>query len=152
MPYVLATIETMSLGEAFGISLLGITIGFIVLVSLMFLVYLMRYVIGKVEKPKTETLNSAIEHTSPEIPTQNQNTSKMIPAKGSIGEVNLHTVDDKTAAILMAIVADEIGLPLNELRFTSIREVQPDTPNATFNKDMFEKMFDAAVSKKTDYK
>jgi len=46
----------------------------------------------------------------------------MTPAKGSFGDVKLYDVDEKTAALLIAIVADEIGAPLNELRFISIRE------------------------------
>ena len=41
-----------------------------------------------------------------------------------LGDVDLHTVDDRTAAILMAIVADKMGAPLNELRFISIKEIQ----------------------------
>ena len=45
-------------------------------------------------------------------------------APGSAGELKLHNVEPKTAAMLMAIVADKIGKPLNELRFTSIKEVE----------------------------
>ena len=45
-------------------------------------------------------------------------------APGSAGEIKLHDVPDKTAAMLMAIVADRLGKPLNELRFISIREIQ----------------------------
>ena len=44
-------------------------------------------------------------------------------APGSAGEVKLYSVPDKTAAMLMAIVADELQTPLNELRFLSIREI-----------------------------
>ena len=44
-------------------------------------------------------------------------------APGSAGELKLHNVELKTAAMLMAIVADKMGKPLNELRFTSIKEV-----------------------------
>lgn len=44
-------------------------------------------------------------------------------APGSAGSVKLHNVEPKTAAMLMAIVADKTGKPLNELRFISIREV-----------------------------
>ena len=40
------------------------------------------------------------------------------------GDVTLADVDDRTAAVLMAIVADELRLPLEELRFVSIREVK----------------------------
>ena len=45
-------------------------------------------------------------------------------APGSAGELALHDVEPKTAAMLMAIVADKMGKPLNELRFISIKEVK----------------------------
>ena len=45
-------------------------------------------------------------------------------APGSAGELKLHNVEPKTAAMLMAIVADKMGKPLNELRFISIKEVE----------------------------
>ena len=45
-------------------------------------------------------------------------------APGSAGELKLHNVEPKTAAMLMAIVADKLNRPLNELRFTSIKEVE----------------------------
>ena len=45
-------------------------------------------------------------------------------APGSAGGVKLHNVEPKTAAMLMAIVADKLGKPLNELRFISIKEVE----------------------------
>ena len=50
------------------------------------------------------------------------------PAKAaspdSAGEIKLHDIPDKTAAMLLAIVADKLGKPLNELRFISIREIK----------------------------
>ncbi len=46
------------------------------------------------------------------------------PAPGSAGEVKLYGVPDKEAAMLMAIVADKMGKPVNELRFKSIKEVK----------------------------
>ena len=45
-------------------------------------------------------------------------------APGSAGALKLHDVEPKTAAMLMAIVADKLGKPLNELRFISIKEVK----------------------------
>ena len=45
-------------------------------------------------------------------------------APGSAGQLKLHNVEPKTAAMLMAIVADKLGKPLNELRFISIKEVE----------------------------
>ena len=46
------------------------------------------------------------------------------PAPGSAGKLKLHDVEPKTAAMLMAIVADKMGKPINELRFMSIKEVK----------------------------
>ena len=45
-------------------------------------------------------------------------------APGSAGQIKLHNVEPKVAAMAMAIVADKLGKPLNELRFISIREVE----------------------------
>ena len=45
-------------------------------------------------------------------------------APGSAGKLKLHDVEPKTAAMLMAIVADKMGKPINELRFISIKEVK----------------------------
>lgn len=45
-------------------------------------------------------------------------------APGSAGQLKLHDVEPKTAAMLMAIVAHKTGKPLNELRFLSIKEVK----------------------------
>ena len=45
-------------------------------------------------------------------------------APGTAGQLKLHDVNPKTAAMLMAIVADKMGKPLNELRFISIKEVK----------------------------
>ena len=45
-------------------------------------------------------------------------------APGTAGQLKLHDVEPKTAAMIMAIVADKLGKPLNELRFISIKEVK----------------------------
>ena len=42
----------------------------------------------------------------------------------STGELKLYHVDEKTAAMIMAIVSDESGIPLSELCFKSIRAVE----------------------------
>jgi len=44
-------------------------------------------------------------------------------APGSAGQLKLHNVEPKAAAMIMAIVANKLGKPLNELRFISIKEV-----------------------------
>ena len=46
-------------------------------------------------------------------------------APGSAGDLKLYDTDPRDAAMIMAIVADELQKPLNELRFISIREITP---------------------------
>ena len=45
-------------------------------------------------------------------------------APGSAGKLKLYNVEPKTAAMIMAIVADKLQKPINELRFISIKEVK----------------------------
>ena len=45
-------------------------------------------------------------------------------APGAAGKIKLHNVEPKTAAMVMAIVADKLQKPINELRFVSIKEVE----------------------------
>ena len=45
-------------------------------------------------------------------------------APGSAGKIKLYNVEPKTAAMVMAIVADKLQKPINELRFISIKEVE----------------------------
>ncbi len=79
----------------------------------------MRGIIGQMEaKPVAATAAAPVAAATP-APAVNPN---MVPAKGSLGEIMLHDVDDKTAALIMAIVADKLEAPLNELRFISIKE------------------------------
>ena len=51
----------------------------------------------------------------------------MTPVSGemfSSGALKLKGCDEKTAAMIMAIVADDTGIPLNELVFKSIKLVE----------------------------
>lgn len=60
-----------------------------------------------------EQIVTPIPAAEPEKPT----------APGSAGQIKLHGVEPKVAAMLMAIVANKMGKPLNELCFLSIKEV-----------------------------
>lgn len=112
-----SALKTMGFGESLSLSVVGFLIVFFVLVVLMAVIKILRGVLesmsaGPVEQPVMPAAAA---------PAADPNAGK-VPAKGSLGEVMLHGVDDKTAAMVMAIVADELKAPLNELRFISIRE------------------------------
>ena len=59
-----------------------------------------------------------------EAPVQEIRVAELPKAPGSAGQLKLHNVEPKTAAMLMAVVADKMGKPLNELRFLSVKEVE----------------------------
>ena len=63
------------------------------------------------------------KETAPVQPVQ-ETAAQAPAAPGSAGHVKLHGVEPKTAAMLMAIVADKTKTPLNQLRFISIKEVE----------------------------
>ena len=47
-------------------------------------------------------------------------------AKGSCGDFKMHDVNPRDAAMAMAIVADKMQTPLNQLRFKSIKKVESE--------------------------
>ena len=113
----LMKIPEMTIPQAFGASLLGFAIVFFVLIALMIMIKIMRGVVASLDAGKAAAPAAAAPAATPAPAAAN-----MVPAKGSLGDVKLHDVEDRTAAMLMAIVADELKAPLNELRFISIRE------------------------------
>ena len=113
----------ITLGEAAGISLLGFAIVFSVLVILMCVIFIMSAVFRAVNRKTAQA--PAAPASADSVPAASVPAAS-VPARGSCGEVSLFEVPDKTAAMVMAIVAEELGAPLNELRFISIREVEDD--------------------------
>lgn len=103
--------NALTLGQAGLYALLGYAVVFFGLLLLMTVVVLMgKYFVaaGKKTAAKAEAPAPA---------------SEPVAAPGAAGQLKLHNVDPKTAAMLMAITADKMGKPINELRFLSIREV-----------------------------
>lgn len=117
-------VEPMGIGDAVLLSLVGFAIVFIVLCILMGMITLMTAIANRFEK-KAEFAGapSPVQAVIVREEARAASQSGKIPAPGSVGECMLHTVDDQTAAILMAIVADDLKAPLNELRFISIKQV-----------------------------
>jgi len=90
-----------------------LTIGLVALLVLVVVAIVLRKAFAN-KKAAAETVQEEPEVAPVEQPT----------APGSAGQLKLHNVEPKTAAMLMAIVADKLGKPLNELRFISIKEVE----------------------------
>lgn len=112
----------ISVVESVGVSILGIAIVFLVLVVLMAVIYIMTAVTRRnSQKAQPAAASAAVAAPAP-APAAPAKT-----AKGSCGEVMTFSVPDRTAAMVMAIVASELDAPLNELRFISIKEVEEES-------------------------
>ena len=114
----------ISIGGALIFALIGFAIVFAVLLILNIFIRILSAVVRGIENgtKKTEAAPAApaaapVADSKPAIP------AGMKVADGSLGDVKLYDVDDATAAMIMAIVADQLDAPLNELRFKSIKEV-----------------------------
>ena len=113
----------ISIPTAAGTALLGYLVVFFGLVLLMCVLFIMGAVGAK--KRAREEAAKAIPAPAEDAPMMTlENT--LPKAKGTAGELKLYNTDPKDAAMIMAIVADTLGKPLNELRFISIREVTND--------------------------
>ena len=104
-------------------SVVGLAVVFFALVLLMCMIKIMT-AIGEARQKKAAA--AAMPADLPQQP-EAAPLQKIQPlAPGSAGDVKLYDTDPRTAAMLMAIVADELKAPINELRFLSIREIKED--------------------------
>ena len=104
----------ISVGDAAMTALLGYAVVFIGIIMLMILVMFAGDLMFKSAKRKAAKAPAAAP-AAPAAPAA---------APGTAGELKLYDTDPRDAAMVMAIVADKLGKPLNELRFKSIREVK----------------------------
>ena len=107
----------ISIPNAAMTALLGYLVVFFGLVLLMIVVIIQ----GKIMAPKKTS-----EPAAAPVPVEEADPAKRVGPKavGTAGELKLYDTDPKDAAMIMAIVADSLGKPLNELRFKSIKEVK----------------------------
>ena len=108
----------ISITTAGGYALLGYMVVFFGLVLLMCVIFIMGKIMHK-EKPVAAPAASAPAAAAPAAAAP-----KADPAPGTAGDFKIYNTDPRDAAMVMAIVADSLGKPLNELRFISIREVK----------------------------
>ena len=99
------------------VAVLGYAVVFFGLILLMMVIT----GLGKIFIAKDAKAKAAAAPAAPAAPVAE---APKPTAPGSAGQLKLHDVEPKTAAMIMAIVADKMGKPLNELRFISIKEVK----------------------------
>ncbi len=105
----------LDIGGNFLDAVLGYAVVFIGLTLLMTVIIIVgKFFTAKKAAPAEEAAAPAA--AVPAAPT------KLAP--GSAGDVKLYDTDPRDAAMIMAIVANKLDKPLNELRFRSIKEVK----------------------------
>ena len=117
-----STLDNIGILDAATVALLGYGVVFFGLILLMCVIIIM----GKAfmaKDAKAAAKAAAAKEVLAAVPVAAA-AAESPAAPGTAGQLKLHDVNPKTAAIIMAIVADKMGKPLNELRFISIKEVK----------------------------
>lgn len=113
--------KDISIGDAAITAIFGYVVVFVGLTFLMLLLF----ATGAYFKSKNVKEEAAKKIAEPvKADTADETKSESPLAPGSAGSIKLFDVPDKEAAMIMAIVADKMQKPLNELHFISIKEVK----------------------------
>ena len=117
----------ISVGQAAITVLLGMSVVFLGLILLMWVVQLMSKIMIRHQASEAEKHAAEKRKVEEESAKSTPTDAKTPLAPGTAGELKLYNTNPRDAAMIMAIVADATGKPLNELRFKSIREVKEGT-------------------------
>ncbi len=102
----------MSFLDSLLVDAFGLAIVFAVLIIICFLIKLISIIVGGIQKKSGKSSDEQVSSVSA--------VSEMQPNS----ELELLDVDEKTAALIMAIVSKNTNIPLSKLQFTSIKLVK----------------------------
>ena len=118
-----STLDNIGIMDAAIVAVLGYAVVFFGLILLMGVIIIM----GKAfmaKDAKAAAKAAAVKEILASVPVAAPAAVESPAAPGTAGQLKLHDVEPRTAAMIMAIVADKMGKPLNELHFISIKEVK----------------------------
>ncbi len=107
--------QDISFGQALGIAGTGFLVVLLELAFIAVMVLLLSKAVRFFENRLTKSRPAA------QIPDLQP---AGLPSNMSQGTLMLENVDEPTAAVIMAVVSHQSGIPLNRLEFVSIREVE----------------------------
>lgn len=116
--------DMISIGDALITAFMGYALVFFGMILLILVIVIVNKIIRSVQARNAE--NAAKE----QLAAAEGMAVIPIPAPGSAGEIKLYNVSERDAAMIMAITANKLGKPLNELRFLSIKEIVPEVTEA----------------------
>ncbi len=107
-----------------GDNLLDAVLGYLVVFIGLSLLMTVVIIVGKIMVAKMKKPAAAPAEKAPAAAAEAAPAAPKKLAPGSAGDVKIYDTDPRDAAMIMAIVANKLGKPLNELRFRSIKEVK----------------------------
>ena len=122
----LAYEDGITMGQAVNVSITGMVVVLIVLTVLALLVRLLSKVVRSSEKALKKGSNEKVEDAAVVAPAAVAAPIAVASSASQAltGSVDLKDTDEKTAAVIMAIVSKESGIPLNRLKFNSIKLIK----------------------------
>lgn len=112
----------MPLSEALAVSLIGITTVIIILAIIACLIILVSKAIRAIEAKASGSEKKAVP-----APSAVSVSPAAAPVAGQTqGQVDLIGTEEKEAAVIMAIVSNKIGVPLERLSFKSIKLLEDE--------------------------
>ena len=118
-----SSLENIGIMDAAIVAVLGYAVVFFGLILLMGVITIMGKAFMAKDKKAAEAPKASAAPAAAPVAAAPAPVAE-VPAPGTAGKLKLYDVPPKTAAMIMAIVADKMGKPLNELRFISIKEVK----------------------------
>ncbi len=109
-------------------SVIGIIVVMAILAIIAVLIILVSKVIRKIESSVAKS--EAVIGSEPAVPAS---AGVPMPDGMNEGEVELIGTDEKTAAVIMALVSHNSGIPLNRLSFKSIKLLDEKGADANGN-------------------
>ena len=114
-------------GQHLTISEMSMNAGIVILVvfGVLFLMYILISISGKIIEAITKAgKKEEPAKAAPAAPAAPAVAAAVAGEEFSSGTLKLKDCDEKTAAMIMAIVSDNTGIPLSELVFKSIKLVE----------------------------
>ncbi len=108
----------MTFGQTLLISVVGFSVVFLVLGFLAIFVFGMGKVFDTLQKKK-DAKAAAEAPVAPAVTSSDNGTP--LPANQSIGDLTLINTTEEEAAVIMAITSAKSGIPLNRLKFNTIK-------------------------------
>lgn len=135
-PNILGVFETiygagaeMTMTRALIISLIGFLIVFVILGILALFVKAMGMGFDKANAAKKAKLKAPAAENAPVFSNKTASAAPAgipLPADTSAGELKLTNVSEPDAAVIMALVSHNSGIPLNRLQFNSIKLLEDE--------------------------